>query len=765
MGGNDEKGAAIRFTGIVQGVGFRPLVYRRAASLDLKGTIRNTSSGVSIEFDGAEQDLRAFYREMLEHPPVLAEIHGSSLEITAPHGFGDLSIVRSENEPGGFTPISPDVATCEACAREIQDPLNRRYRYPFTNCTDCGPRFTIIRGIPYDRPNTTMSSFAMCSACRREYENPLDRRYHAQPNACAVCGPELTLRLSDGTPLHGDPIARAIEMLRAGSIVAVKGLGGYHLALLPFDGSWIQRLRERKRRPAKPFALMARDLETVGRYCTVGALEEELLRSPASPIVLLNRSGEGLKLPEAIAPDTERLGVMLPYTPLHHLLLGEGPELLIMTSANLSEEPLCYDDRDAEESLRGIADSFLAHNRTIHRPCDDSVVMVVEERPVYIRRSRGYVPKMIVAPQSRHQLLAAGSSEKNTFCLFKEGKAFVSHHIGDLNNEKSVQAYTRGIHDFLDMFRVTPGAVACDLHPDYESTRIAERLSEEWSVPLFRVQHHHAHISAVLGVDNLHGQVIGVCMDGTGYGPDETLWGGEFLIADAARFERLGHYAGVPMPGGEKCIEDISRMGVSYLIAAFGSAGNIPDFPFVGRVGSKKVEMYEAVIGSGINTPRTSSCGRLFDAVSALLGLCFRPTYDAQGAILLEGAAGDMKELVEPYEYRIDDDLVIHFDGMMREIVDEIKSGMNYRHVAQRFHATVVRSGVDCCEEIRSRRGLDTVVLGGGVFQNRILLQYFTRSLRESGFSVHVNSVLPPNDGCISYGQGITALAILEGGG
>jgi hydrogenase maturation protein HypF len=765
MGGNDFKGAAIRFKGIVQGVGFRPLVYRRALALDLKGTIRNTSSGVLVEVDGKEHDIKAFYRGILDNPPALAEIHSSSLEITTSHGFKDFSIIGSEDESGGFTPISPDIATCAACLREIKDRSNRRYRYPFTNCTDCGPRFTIIRSIPYDRRHTTMNVFPMCSDCNREYESPLDRRYHAQPNACAICGPALELRLADGETVHGDPIARTIEMLRTGSIVAIKGLGGYHLALWPFDSSWVRRLRERKRRPAKPFALMARDLATAGRFCRIGECEERLLCSTACPIVLLRRSGEGESLPREIAPDTEWLGLMLPYTPLHHLLMGEGPELLIMTSANLSEEPLCFEDEDAERSLAGIADAFLLHNRRIHRPCDDSVVMVVEDRPVFLRRSRGYVPKMVRAPESRHQLLATGSYEKNTFCVFKEGKAFVSHHIGDLNNEKSVNAYTRGIRDFLDMFRVTPEAIACDLHPDYESTRYAEELSDEWGVPLIRVQHHHAHISAVLGAEGLHGRVIGVALDGTGYGSDGTVWGGEFLVADDARFERLGHYASVPMPGGERCIEDISRMGVSYLLEAFGSITDIPAFPFIRDVGIKEVEAYGAMISSGFNTPLTSSCGRLFDAVSALLGLCSRPSYDAQGALLLEHAAGDMGRLPEPYAYVIGDDMVINFNDMVRGIVDDIRRDATIRSIAQRFHATVVRSGVALCGRIRERTGLNSVVLGGGVFQNRLVLRHFMDELGERGFTVHTGGVLPPNDGGLSYGQGVTALAMLEGGG
>ena len=757
-------GAVIRFQGIVQGVGFRPLVYRRALSSGLTGFIKNTDRGVFIQVDGTETSIRQFYRGILRNPPVLAEIHESSIDIVQAHGYKEFVISGSGEDGGGFTPVSPDIATCDACLREILDPADRRFRYAFTNCTDCGPRFTIIRTIPYDRKNTTMLVFPMCEKCSSEYADPLNRRYHAQPNACGACGPELRLVLSNGSGAEGDPIGETIELLRKGRIVAVKGLGGYHLAVSPERGDWVRRLRERKRRPSKPFALMAADLETARRHCTVSQLEEELLLSPARPIVLLRRKGEGDLLPNEIAPDTNRLGIMLPYTPLHHLLMQEGPRLLIMTSANFSEEPLVYRDNDAEKNLSNIADAFLIHNRDIHRPCDDSVVSVVDDRVIPIRRSRGYVPRMIRFGSSNRQLFAAGASEKNTFCVFKEQKAFVSHHIGDLNNEKSIDAYMHGVTDFLDMFRITPEAVACDMHPDYESTTYAERAAEEWGVPLLRIQHHHAHISAVLGEHGLQDRVIGVALDGTGYGPDETVWGGEFLLADAAHYERAGHYAPVAMPGGEKSIEEIFRMGVSYLLAAYGSSEHIPSFSFMEKHGRKKIALFEEMIGKGLNTPYTSSCGRLFDAVSSLIGLCDTPSYDAQGAILLEHAAGSCEELIKPYPYTIDEDLILHFDEMIRGLVNDIMKGVEPKKLATRFHSTVILSGIDMCERIRKHTGIGSVALGGGVFQNRIVLGHFLHGLKERGFQAYVSSLLPPNDGAISYGQGVAALALLEGG-
>jgi hydrogenase maturation protein HypF len=479
--------------------------------------------------------------------------------------------------------------------------------------------------------------------------------------------------------------------------------------------------------------------------------------------VLLRRNRGGEYLPLEVAPDTDRLGIMLPYTPLHHLLLQEGPEILVLTSANLSEEPLCYGDEDAVSSLKHITDAFLTHDRSIFRPCDDSVVMVVHDSVVHLRRSRGYVPRMIRCSSGERQILAAGASEKNTFCVFKDGKAFMSHHIGDLNNEKSFDAYTRGIHDFLDMFRVAPEALACDLHPDYESTRYAEKLSSEWGIPLFRVQHHHAHISAVLGEHEAQGPLIGVALDGTGYGPDETVWGGEYLIADRAGYERVGHLKTVPMPGGERCIEETWRMGISYLLDAYGSAGEVPDTPVSIEIGSARILQLEAMINAGVNTISTSSCGRLFDAVSAILGLCYETAYDAQGAILLENAAGMMNELVDPFTYSIEEG-AINFRQTIREIVDMIGRRGTLQDIARRFHATIVFSTVEECERLREMRGIRRVALGGGVFQNAILLHHIPEELRKRGFSVYVNKLLPPNDGDISFGQGITALALLEGG-
>jgi hydrogenase maturation protein HypF len=527
--------------------------------------------------------------------------------------------------------------------------------------------------------------------------------------------------------VDGDPIESSAKLLEVGKIIAVKGLGGYHLAVSPKKKEWVERLRKRKRRPGKPFALMVRNLDVARKYCRIGEVEEQLLLSSERPIVLLEKASDGQYLPRETAPDTELVGLMLPYTPIHHILMEEGPEILIMTSANMTEEPLAYQDEDASRSLGGIADGFLTHNRDIQRPCDDSVIGVVEGRIVPIRRSRGYVPRMVDADFLDRQLLAAGASEKNTFCVFKDGKAFMSHHIGDLNNVKSIDAYTNGIRDFLDMFRVTPEAVVCDLHPDYESTRYAEKIAEQWGVPLFRVQHHHAHIAAVLGEKGVSQKVIGVAFDGTGYGDDETV-------------------------------------AVAYLISSYGSSSKIPKFRLVEEIGQRRLHVLEELIGAGVNTPLTSSCGRLFDAVSALLGLCVKPLYDAQGAILLETEAHGLNELVEPYPYYLDPDLVLHFRPMIHSIVRDIVNGVSSKSIARRFHLTVILSGVEVCKKLREKTGIEVVALGGGVFQNRLVLEHFIRVLERNGFSVLINSLVPPNDGGISLGQGVAALKLMEGG-
>lgn len=769
MGKEPYAGAVVRFAGIVQGVGFRPHVYKSARRFHLKGSVRNTNTGVLIEIDGKRHDIERFFEDLRLHPPVLAEIHQSSLNFCSPHGFHEFTIEKSTGHREGFTPVSPDIATCRDCLQDIFDPENRRYMYPFTNCTNCGPRFTIIGDIPYDRKNTTMSRFEMCPQCTGEYGDPLDRRYHAQPNACPTCGPKLTLLSSNGKKISGDPVEETIRLLGMGSIVAVKGLGGFHLAVVPHDDAAVQRLRKRKHRRGKPFALMVRDLGVARKYCSFGEDARRLLESMERPIVLCEKRTDAPHISDEVAPDTDLLGLMLPYTPLHHILFHAGPEILIMTSANISEEPLAYTEEDALGRISKIADAFLTNDREIQRPCDDSLLLPVQGTAFLLRRSRGFVPRAIEIGTQGEQLFATGASEKNTFCVLKDGKAYVSHHIGDLENEKSVDAYRAGIQDFLRMFRVEPAVVACDLHPDYISTIIAEQLSRDWNVPTVRIQHHHAHIASVLAEYQRDERVIGVALDGTGYGSDGTVWGGEFIIADRDTFVRAGHFSCVPMPGGEKSILETDRMAVSYLRTAYGSLDNVPSFPFLNSWEPSRLSLIEELLEAGtgrdaarLNCPLTSSCGRLFDAVSALLGLCVKPAYDAQGAILLETAARDFKTLTGPYTFCINEDGVIDFKEMIRQIVSDVRRGETKKIISRKFHSTIILSSMEMCRRIRKETGIETVALSGGVFQNRHVVRFLIEKLRESGFSVLFHRLVPSNDGGISLGQSAIAARKLE---
>jgi len=762
---DEVVGAVIKFRGIVQGVGFRPSVYRIAHRYNLRGAVKNTDTGVVLQVDGNPFIIKEFYQNLLQNLPPLAEIHRSTLTYQKPFGFSTFSITESEQGREGFTPVSPDVATCQECLQELFNPSDRRYRYPFINCTNCGPRFTIINTVPYDRNNTTMAGFKMCPLCQKEYENPMDRRYHAQPNACPVCGPELKLLGKDKKEIRGDPVKNASTMLSDGKIVAIKGLGGYHLAVFPLKKGAVERLRKRKRRPGKPFACMVRNIETAEKYCRVDEESKKLLFSYHRPIVLMQKNTGSQNLSPSVAPDTDRLGIMLPYTPVHHLLLTEGPEVLVMTSANFSEEPLVYRDEEAFERLSEIADAFLTHNRGIARPCDDSVVTVIDGHAVPVRRSRGYVPRAIDVGISDYQVLGVGASEKNTFCVVKEGRAFLSHHIGDLDNEKSVDAFLRGIEDFTGMFRVKYDAIGCDLHPDYISTHYAEKLAQKLDVPLIRVQHHHAHIASLLGERGFTERVIGVAFDGTGFGPDGTIWGGEFLVCDQCSYHRVGHYRPVPMPGGEKAIIEIDRMALSYLIDAFGSIEKVPDFKFMRNSSEQRLFLIEKMVKQGINTPLSSSCGRLFDAVSSLLGLCRVPAYKAQGAILLETEAESPEKLPQPYSYTITDrDNVICFRPMIKQIVEDIIKGVEKRVIARRFHATVVSTAKEVCKRVREAFNIDTVALSGGVFQNRIVWKQLKVSLEKEGFTVMVHKTVPPNDGGISLGQVMVTLNRMKRG-
>ncbi|MET8849856.1 carbamoyltransferase HypF [Amycolatopsis sp. NPDC004625] len=703
---------AVRVVGVVQGVGFRPFVHRLAVRLGLTGFVGNDVHGVFAEVEGPPPEIDRFIVALEAEAPPLAVVDDVRVrEIPAAGGAG-FGIVGSPRGGPADTVVSADSATCDDCLRELTDPADRRFRYPFVNCTNCGPRFTIVRGVPYDRLRTTMAGFAMCAECKQEYEDPADRRFHAQPVCCPACGP--TLRFAPG---GGDPLPAAVEALRAGAIVAVKGLGGYHLAVDARHEEAAERLRTRKHREDKPFAVMVADLAQARELAEVDAAAEAALTSRRRPIVLLPKKAE---LARAVAPGTRRIGLMLPYTPLYHLLLESGP--IVLTSANVSDEPIVYRDEDLGR-LDGIADAFLVHDRPIHTRTDDSVVRIVRGREQLQRRSRGYAPEP-VRLETRKHLLGCGAELKNTFCLAKGRHAFVSHHIGDLENYETFKAFTEGIEHFKHLFAVDPVLIAHDLHPEYLSTKYA--LDQD--VDLLGVQHHHAHIAACLADNDHHEPVLGVAFDGTGFGPDGTIWGGEVLLADLTSYDRLTHLRRVAMPGGALAIRQPWRMAASY----------------VDELGRPAREDMVKLKRSGLNSPLTSSAGRLFDAAAALLGVRDTITYEGQAAIELEQLADPAER--SAYRARIDDE--IHGEDLIAALLDD-PSGRPIR--AARFHNGVADAIVRACGRFRDHS--TTVALSGGVFQNVLLLDRTVEALERAGFAVLTHRRVPTNDGGISFGQ------------
>jgi hydrogenase maturation protein HypF len=756
----------ITVQGIVQGVGFRPFVYGLAQRYALAGCVSNDSSGVVIEVEGEAQAIAAFRRALEHEAPPLAQIERIASEPALLHGDATFAIVASHADAAKQTSISPDVCTCDDCLRELFDPTDRRYRYPFINCTNCGPRFTIIKDVPYDRPFTTMALFPMCDECRREYCDPVNRRFHAQPNACPVCGPAVRVWGLGfrGQEDEGDAaIERTAQLLHDGKIIAIKGLGGYHLTCDAMNEDAVSRLRARKHRFDKPFALMVPDLETARELCEVGDEEAALLTSRQRPIVLL-RARTPCGVAEEVAPKENVLGVMLPYTPLHFLLLNAfgvlcagGPPALVMTSGNRSDEPIAYRDDEARERLSSIADVFLVHNREIHMRCDDSVVRVVGSREVLVRRSRGYAPQPLRAPMEFSQpILAVGAHLKNTFCLGKNHYAFVSHHIGDLENAETLCSFTEGIEHFKRLFDIEPRVVAHDLHPEYLATKYA--LEHADSHTMIGVQHHHAHIAAVTGEHGVSTPVIGVAFDGTGYGTDGTLWGGEFLIADWNDFERVAHLDPIPLIGGEQAIRQVWRLGAAWLHKVYGDAFLDLDLDFVRQLDRKSWRVLRQMAEKNFNAPLSSAMGRLFDAVAALLGLRDAVNYEAQAAIELEMIADESCDEAYPFVLR---DGVLAMDGALRALVEELRRGIAANRIAAKFHNTVAASTVALCEAIRRERNLQQVALGGGVFQNALLLRRTLAALEAAGFEVLLPSKLPFNDGGLAFGQAIIANARL----
>ena len=754
-----EKRARISVKGVVQGVGFRPFVYCLAHERNLTGWVCNTSGGVEIEVEGDEEALSDFLAALRREAPPRARVEAVKASYHPVEGDTDFVIRKSRNQEGTRQLIPPDIATCEDCKREIFSPQNRRFAYPFTNCTNCGPRFTIIEDIPYDRAKTTMDEFVMCPQCQSEYDDPLDRRFHAQPNACSACGPTLELVDRHGASIDcDDPLETVSRLLREGNVIAVKGLGGFHLVCDATDAAVVALLRKRKRRPAKPLAVMIETIKKIEEHCVISTEERELLVSPEAPIVLLHWEKDHSGIAPVVAPKQKFLGVMLPYTPLHHLLLRKAGLPLVMTSGNLRGEPLVKENEEALAKLNGIADFFLLHDRAIHTRCDDSVCLVEGEAQV-LRRARGYAPDPIHLPFELRPILACGAELKNTVCLTQGKHAFLSQHIGDMGDEATLEHFYDTIGLYEHLFRIEPEIIACDMHPEYVATKAAHRLAAEIGLQCIEVQHHHAHIVSGLIDNGIEDQVIGVAFDGTGYGPDGAIWGGEFLVADYRTFERAAHLEYVPMPGGEAAIKRPYRMALSYLYTLLGEDVALEGLP-MGGIDPVECNVIAQQVRGRINAPLTSSAGRLFDAVAALLGARGEIDYDAQAAIELEMLAWEEREATEAYPFSIDEEgsvRVVQLADMFSAIAHDVRKGVSAATIAYEFHRTIAAVIASTCTLIAEERGIDRVLLSGGVFQNRLLLRLTTAAIEREGLRVFTHKRVPGNDGGISLGQAVVA--------
>ncbi|MBR3391872.1 MAG: carbamoyltransferase HypF [Firmicutes bacterium] len=751
--------------GIVQGVGFRPFVYRLAREHDLTGWVFNHAAGVTVEAEGEREEVDAFIAALKEEPPYLAAIDRLDVAFIPPQDEYDFRILDSA---GGSreTLISPDMATCPDCLADMRDPVNRRYRYAFTNCTNCGPRFTIIKSLPYDRPRTTMAGFPMCGDCAKEYRDPTDRRFHAQPVACPACGPRLIFTDAAGNELSGDPLELAHAKLREGRILAVKGLGGFHLCCDAHNAAAVEVLRRRKLRWDRPFALMMPDADMVREYCSLTSEEEESLTGPRRPILLLKRRSDGRELPRAIAPGNGRLGVMLPYTPLHHLLLEQWPAL-VMTSGNISDEPIVYEDGEAVRKLSGLADFFLTHDRPIFRRCDDSVAVFAAGSPRLIRRSRGYAPEPRPILDCGRPILACGGQQKNTFCLTRGDKAFLSQHIGDLDNLPTLDSFRRETGYFTEMFNSRPQVLAADKHPDYLATRFAREYPE--ADKLVYVQHHHAHLASVLAEHSRWFQpAIGLVFDGTGLGDDGTIWGGEALIGDCVSFTRAAHLLPLPLLGGEQAVREPWRQALAAAALAFDREGKeLPseltldwpaDWPLLLRAGR-----------AGINAPLSSGMGRLFDAAAALSGVCPVATYEGQAAVEFEQKLNELTpdETAPVYGFELTDSdqgLVLDWRPLLRSLIEDRLRGKSQAALSCGFHRAVAEACLKLCLRLRQDSGLNDAVLSGGCWQNVWLLEEVCRLLEGAGFNVMTNHAVPCNDGGLSYGQAAVAAACIKKG-
>jgi len=755
----------IRVQGIVQGVGFRPFIYRLATGLGIKGQVSNTEQGVIIKAEGEKGTLKRFIEEIKGKSPPLSKISSVHSSSIGPCHFTSFEIVKSKKGGKVKTEISPDVATCNECLKEILDPKDRRHGYAFTNCTNCGPRYTIIESLPYDRPNTSMKHFPMCKRCKKEYEDPLNRRFHAQPNACPDCGPHLFFVDETGSRRGADPLRLAVSYINADKIVAIKGLGGFHLACSAFSDRAISRLRRKKMRPYKPFAIMVKEVDVARRLALLGQDSEELLCSFMAPIVLFpKRTPE--RVSHLVAPNVSDVGIMLPYTPLHHLLFRTKgcPDALVMTSGNPKDEPLCTENKEALERLSGFVDAFVLHDRDIFTGVDDSVIRNFQKGHFFIRRSRGYVPAPIDFPGKKEGILGAGAELKNTFCLTKAGSAYLSQHIGNLVSAKTFSFYKRNIRHLADLLELKIRILSCDLHPDYLSTRFCL----DSGLPVVRVQHHFAHAASVMAEHMIRGPVLAICLDGTGLGTDGTIWGGEVLVCTRTDFKRLGRIRPFPLPGGDACAKSPWRAGLSLIFSAFGKDISLP--ATFRQIDRKKIAFVKAMIEAQVNTPLTSSCGRLFDAVSALSGICMENTYEAQAAMELEALclsalSGENIVKTGAFERFFNDANIIRkghslFELDWKPFLEEFflqENPSSATDISINFHAFLT-AGLSkiatCCLD---GHDIETVVISGGCMQNRVLLEGFVEFFRKRHISCLTNEKVPSNDGGICLGQAFVA--------
>ncbi|MBT9174694.1 MAG: Carbamoyltransferase HypF [candidate division WS2 bacterium] len=747
----------ILIKGIVQGVGFRPFIYRLAHKFQVKGYIINTSNGVVLEAEAVKPVLNKFIEAITSEAPPLSRIEEIIIQELNPKYYSAFEIRESQADDG-YQLISPDIATCKDCLDELFDPNDRRYQYPFINCTNCGPRFTIIQDIPYDRAKTTMSIFPMCPQCNEEYHNPLHRRFHAQPNACPACGPHLMLTDRTGVEIKTEnPLKNAINYLKEGKIIAIKGLGGFHLTCDAQNKQVVELLRKRKNRLFKPFALMMKSLEDIHKYCYLNNEEIKLLSSPQAPIVLLKKKNN-TNIAPSVAPNNNYLGVMLPYTPLHHLLLNGYQDPLVMTSGNLSEEPISFINEEALERLNNMADYFLLHNRDIHACYDDSVLTIFENKTYPIRKARGYSPTALKLNFKKPAVvLACGADLKNSFTFIKDGYAFVSQHNGDLEDYQTYTNYQRNIDIYQKLFRLEPDTVAYDLHPDYFSTLYSQSLSAKSR--LIPIQHHYAHTASCMTDNGLNERVIGISFDGVGYGLDGNLWGGEFMIADFHGFERVSHLEYLPLPGGDISVKKPYRIALSYIHTLLGKLPH--NLELLKYTDDEEVNLIIQQIDKNFNTFLTSSCGRLFDAVSSILNICQNVTYEGQAAIELEMLSEDRSDSNADY-YPFDlketgNSWVIKLGLLLNSLLDDYLKGIDKGVIGNRFHNTLAKIALNVSELIRKNHGLNKIVLSGGCFQNQLLLKKTIMQMQNQGFEVYIHKNVPTNDGGISLGQAVIA--------